>query len=100
LELSSRDNGNVAEWHYRYTARPALLAISCKMEVECTEGRLGLTAAAGSPFTLGIFEEDGPMEFIAILDERLYWFIVREAFHLLQRQNTVAFTAENAFRHC
>jgi hypothetical protein len=26
---------------------------------------MGLTAAAGSPFTLGIFEEEGPLEFIA-----------------------------------
>ena len=37
--------------------------INCKNGGQCTEGRLGLTAAAGSPFTLGIFEEEGPLEF-------------------------------------
>jgi hypothetical protein len=37
--------------------------VNCKNGGECMEGRLGLTAAAGSPFALGVFEEDGPMEF-------------------------------------
>jgi hypothetical protein len=37
--------------------------INCKHGGQCTEGRLGLSAAAGSPFALGIFEEEGPLEF-------------------------------------
>lgn len=37
--------------------------LTCQNEGQCAVGRLGLTAAYGSPFSLGIFEEEGPLEF-------------------------------------
>jgi hypothetical protein len=63
-EDSNTTDGNVTD-STTATARASTTTcpINCKNGGECTVGRLGLTAAAGSPFTLGIFEEDGPMEF-------------------------------------